>query len=466
MMILPFNFERLNNGNYFLSNIAGYYSTLTLEKLQKLVADETTLSQQELDILEQKFFVSSESSQTASVGAISSGLGKKLTGEMAFNPCFMIVPTLQCDHSCKYCQVSRAPLGQTQFDLDERDIPQIIKTIKEMGCPPYKIEIQGGEPLVRFDLIEKIHQAAAGTLGKDSFEFVIATSLSLLDEDILAWATLRDNVFFSVSLDGDEVVHNANRILHSGDSYLLTINGIRAITETLGAGRVATVTTVTKALLSAPQSIIDVHNSLGLTDMFIRPISPYGFATKNSKVEYSQQEYNEFYQVFWGLLKQFNQSGNKLIEHSAAIHMARVLNPNYSQYADLKSPSGLLLNCILFNYDGKVYGSDEARMLQRVLPSIDFSIGTLGDLDISQNKLHKKMLQDSFSLAHPGCELCAFQPYCGTDPCQSIATQGEPIGDKSRSAYCGYHKSMFRFLLQEYLYDNDSQDMIKDWLNG
>jgi His-Xaa-Ser system radical SAM maturase HxsB len=465
MNLLPFNFEKLDNGDYFLTNCAGYFTTLSEEALHNLADKDEVLSACDLAKLKQGFFVAKESTYDSAVGAISSGLAKKISGELAFNPCFMIVPTLQCDHSCKYCQVSRAPLGQSQFDLDEQSIPEIVGIIQKLGSAPYKIEIQGGEPLVRFDLVEKIHTEAVNLLGMENFEFVVATSLSLLDQNILSWAKANDNVCFSVSLDGDEVVHNSNRILHSGNSFDLAIKGIKIINETLGLGRVATVTTVTKSLLKSPQSIIDVHLNLGLHDMFVRPISPYGFASKNTKVEYTQSDYEVFYRTLWALLKLANESGERLVEHSAAIHATRMLNPNYSQYADLKSPSGLLLNCILFNFDGRIFGSDESRMLQRVLPSVDFSIGTVEEPEMLENELHKRIIQDSFNLVHVGCETCAFQPYCGTDPCQNISVQGEPVGDKSKSAYCGYHKNMFKFLVQEYLYDSVAKNMIDGWLH-
>ena len=77
----------------------------------------------------------------------------------------------------------------------------------------------------------------------------------------------------SVSLDGEEVVHNSNRILGHGLAYSRTVSGVEAIKRSLGAGRVATVTTVTKDLIRHPESIVQAHLSLGLKDMFIRPVS-------------------------------------------------------------------------------------------------------------------------------------------------------------------------------------------------
>lgn len=83
-------------------------------------------------------------------------------------------------------------------------------------------------------------------LGSTDFEMVVASSLSVLNEDMLEWSRDR-NITFSVSLDGEEVVHNSNRILGHGLAYSRTVSGIEAIKRSLGADRVATVTTVTKA---------------------------------------------------------------------------------------------------------------------------------------------------------------------------------------------------------------------------
>lgn len=52
-------------------------------------------------------------------------------------------------------------------------------------------------------------------------------------------------------------------------------------------------TTVTKALLDSPHLLLDAHQSLEIFDIFIRPISPYGFA--KNKEDYTIDEYLAFY---------------------------------------------------------------------------------------------------------------------------------------------------------------------------
>ncbi|MED0061606.1 His-Xaa-Ser system radical SAM maturase HxsB [Escherichia marmotae] len=459
MELMPFNFDRLPNGRVFISNLAGFHHFINEQELLDL-SDEQ-ISAEQSNALESKLFITNESSSAIAPYALSSAFAKRLMNELAIRPIFMIVPTLRCDHTCKYCQVSRASVNASGYDLDPALIPDIISTIKKLSTPPYKIEIQGGEPLLRFDLLQSIYEQCAETLGSTDFEMVVASSLSVLNEDMLEWS--RDkNITFSVSLDGEEVVHNSNRILGHGLAYRRTVSGVEAIKRSLGAGRVATVTTVTKDLIRHPESIVQAHLSLGLKDMFIRPVSPYGFAQKAS-FTFSMDEYFSFYASLIDEILKMNNEGIRVVEHSASIHLKRIFNPGFSGYADLKSPSGVVLNSILFNYDGRVYGSDESRMLQKVNPETEFSAGEVKTLSFSKSPYYNAVLSSSFNFALPGCDTCAYQPFCGADPCQNISVQGEPVGDRSRSTFCQYHKGMFRYLMNCISEGGPKAEMLKGW---
>jgi len=461
MKLMPFNFDRLNDGKVFISNLAGFHHFIEDAELFQLSRKQFPIERNVSGSLESKLFIANDDGVSLASSALSSGLAKRLMNDLAIRPIFMIVPTLRCDHTCKYCQVSRAAVGASGYDLDPTLIPEIVSAIKKLGTPPYKIEVQGGEPLLRFDLVQMIYNECQVSLGSEAFEMVIATSLSLLDSSVIEWARSR-NITFSVSLDGNEHIHNKNRILPGAKAHSRAIAGMQLIRDELGSNRVATVTTVTKELTKDPVSIVEAHLGLGLTDMFIRPVSPYGFAQKQS-FTFSMPEYFEFYKELMEEVLLQNQKGIPVVEHSAAIHIKRIFNPGFSGYADLKSPSGVVLNCILFNYDGKVYGSDESRMLQKVNPEADFSAGNFSSLSFSNSEFYRSSLTSSFNFAMPGCDTCAYQPFCGADPCQNISVHGEPVGDKSRSTFCQYHKGMFRYLLNEISQDGPMAEMLKGW---
>ena len=81
--------------------------------------------------------------------------------------------------------------------------------------------------------------------------------------------------------------------------------------------------------------------------------------------------------------------------------MKRIFNPGFSGYADLKSPTWSRANSILFNYDGRVYGSDESRMLQKVNPETEFSAGEVKTLSFSDSPYYNAVLSSSFNFALP-----------------------------------------------------------------
>lgn len=464
MNLLPFNFEFLDSDLAFLTNQAGFHAYLSRIELNDLIDKNSTGDVVTDESLERKLFIADTKYHSAAVSSLASGISKRLMSALKFNPIFMIVPTLRCDHTCHYCQVSRASVKASNYDLDSDLIPLLIERIRSLGNAPYKLEIQGGEPLLRFDIVQKIYLEAASILGANQFEIVIATSLSLLSDDVLNWSKDKP-VHFSTSLDGGPLTHNSSRVLKDGNSFELVKQGVERIRQRLGADRVATVTTVTEALLQKPEDIVDAHSDLGFSDMFVRPISPYGFANKGKATTYDIKEFIVFYEQLLKVLNRKRLAGERIIEHSALIHLRRIFNADYSGYADLKSPSGLVLNCIMFNYDGRIYGSDEARMLQKTNPNIDFSLGTIQEPIIGSNSLYKTILSQSFISVHPGCASCAYQPFCGSDPCQNISIFGEPIGDKSLSRFCQYHKAMFTLILKHLYKDDGIGAMFKEWLH-
>ncbi|WP_420592110.1 His-Xaa-Ser system radical SAM maturase HxsB [Bacterioplanoides sp.] len=465
MKLLPFNFVPVDDEAVFISNTGGFSEYLSRDSFLEFVEDRSIKDETLKQVLTSKLFVSDDENYSTAKIALASSTSKRLTSELRFNPIFMIVPTLRCDHTCTYCQVSRANVGASEFDLDSSLVPKIVSTIRDLGTAPYKIEIQGGEPLLRFDIIQDIYGSALQILGSDSFELVIATSLSLLNEEILEWANSR-HVHFSTSLDGTKEIHDKNRILPKESSYSQLKRGVEAIQSRLGNDKVSAVTTVTDSLLSMPDKLIEAHLDLGLKDLFVRPISPYGFANKGQLNNYSTSEYMRFYEkLFDELLIQWSR-GNTLIEHSASIHLKRIFTPGFNSYADLKSPSGVLLNSLLFNYDGRIYGSDELRMLQRIHGDQDFSLGHVNAPDFVSSELYGQIISSSFNSVLPGCNTCAYQPFCGADPCNEISIQGEYIGDKTRSRFCGYHKGMFDFLVKRWFECSDSRSMLEEWVNA
>ena len=63
---------------------------------------------------------------------------------------------------------------------------------------------------------------------------------------------------------------------------------------------------------------------------------------------------------------ELNKSGTNFIECYTTLFLSRILTPFSTGFVDLQSPSGAGISGVIYNYDGKIYPADEARMLSRM----------------------------------------------------------------------------------------------------
>ena len=249
--------------------------------------------------------------------------------------------------------------------MTEETAQRALAIALESPTSSIKIEFQGGEPLLNFPLIAKIVEAAktdAPRAGKE-VEFVIASNLALLTDDILAFCKA-NGVLLSTSLDGPADLHNKNRPRPGGNSYELAVQGIRRAQQVLGEDRVGALMTTTERSLDRVEAIIDEYVSLRLDGIFLRPLSPYGFAVKTKQIQkYDIRRWLDFYTRGLRYILDLNHAGTPFVELYTALVLTRMLTDRPTGYVDLRSPAGIGLGALVYNYDGRVFASDEGRML-------------------------------------------------------------------------------------------------------
>lgn len=380
----------------------------------------------------------------------------------------LFVVTLRCNHTCQYCQVSRAPLAGDGHDLSERDARDAVDRLFESTSPSLTVEFQGGEPLLAFDRIRQIVERVVDRNESEQREiqFVITSTLHHLTDEVLDFAH-KHHIQFSTSLDGPAELHNANRPTPTRDSYERTLEGIRRVRIKLGHDAVSALTTLTARSLEQPRAIIDEYVRQGFSSISLRPLSPYGFASKSAqRLDYPMERYVLFYQEALGYLLELNQQGIHLSESYTALLLSNILTPFSSGYVDLRSPMGAGTGTLVYNYDGYVYPSDEARML--------FEMGEdglrLGSVrqplrELLNAPVMHLLLEAGIAEALPGCSDCALVPYCGADPVEHFARQGDPIGHRAFSSFCQKNMGLLQHLLR-LLRDGDDgvQRVLLSWL--
>jgi His-Xaa-Ser system radical SAM maturase HxsB len=386
-----------------------------------------------------------------------------------FTSLHMFVVTLRCNHSCQYCQVSRQSEDRSAYDMTEAMADKALDFTFRSPSPAIKIEFQGGESLLNFDLIKYIVLDAKrrNVTEKRDLAFVIATNLSFLTDEILNFC--RDHaILISTSLDGPRDLHNANRPKPGKDSYEITIDGISRARKTLGVDQVSALMTTTKASLTRVTEIIDEYVKQGFKGIFLRNLSPYGFAIKTRYFDgYDSDSWLDFYRRGLDYILKLNKQGQAFTEFYTATILQKMLTPYETGFVNLRSPAGIGIAGIIFNYNGEVYPSDEARMKAEMGDKI-FCMGNLMTDTYEQMMLSPPLLtplEDSFAESVPMCEECAFLPYCGSDPDYHYATQQDFVGHKALSGFCKKNMGAFRYIIQKLEDNPEERQILESWVN-
>lgn len=469
LALLPFRFERTGTEQFLVSNMVGDFIRLTKDELNRL-AD---LKLKPGDGLYEKAYAAHLITGSRQKGQ-QQLLALRIRSRMSFlrevTPLHMFVVTLRCEHSCPYCQVSRQSTDHSRFDMSEATAQRSLDIAFQSKSSRIKIEFQGGEPLLNFGLIKMIVSAAqsrSAAAGK-KVDFVIATNLALLDDEVLAFCRANE-ILLSTSLDGPADLHNKNRPRSGGNSYELAVSGIRRAQEVLGPDRVGALMTTTEASLDRVDEIVDEYLKLGLDGIFLRPLSPFGFAIKTKQYQrYDARNWLEFYKRGLRRILDVNHQGIPFREFYSSLILTRMLTDKPIGYVDLRSPAGVGIGALVYNYEGSVFASDEGRMLAETGDNT-FRLGHVNEDSYRSLVLSDKLvdaISTSLTQCAPDCSTCVFESHCGANPVHHHATQGDALGIKPLSDFCARQKGIMHHLLQ--LLDQSPRDaaILRRWADA
>jgi uncharacterized protein len=437
--LLPFRFHRLNPQTEILVNESGEFLIAPAGTSRKLVRREIGPTAEIYGTLKAKHFLYDDYSSPL-LDVLAAKYRTKYDFMAGSTKLHIFVVTLRCDHSCHYCQVSRQTLNKGEYDMKPEAAEAAINIMLQSPSRYLTLEFQGGEPLLAFDLIKHIVSIAKErALLKDKMlDIVITSNLANLTDEMLHYCR-EHRIKLSTSLDGPEFVHNANRPRPGNNSYQVVLQGIARARKILGTGQVAALMTTTQLSLQHPKEIIDEYVKQSFHTIFLRPISPYGFAVKSRKrTGYEMDAFLDFYKTGLAHIFEINRRGYNLVEIYSSILLKKMLTPHGTGYVDLQSPSGAGLSVLVYNYNGEVYATDESRMLAE-MDDRTFCLGNVATHSRAQiltSPAFIRVLEAACNQSLPGCSDCAFQAYCGSDPIYHHATQGDMVGYRPTSGFC------------------------------
>jgi His-Xaa-Ser system radical SAM maturase HxsB len=467
--LLPFRFHRINETNEVLVNEIGDYIVVPTGTVQKIVNRQLSgSSDPELyaDLIA-SFFIA-EQKIPALIDVAATRYRTKKAFLDGFTALHIFVISLRCEHTCHYCQVSRVTENKEKYDMSEEHIDKGIDLMMSSPNQFITMEFQGGEALLAFEkIVYAIEKTKELAIKKDKIvTYVICTNLAMVTEDILNYCKL-NNVLISTSLDGPAFIHNENRKRPGKNSYELTIKGIEMTRNIVGWDKVSAIMTTTNLSLEHPIEIVEEYYNQGFRNIFLRAISPYGFALKNdSKNKYEIDKFLAFYKIALDRILEYNFRGEYFSEDYATIILRKILTPFPVGYVDLNSPTGAITNVIVFNYDGAVYATDESRMLAE-MHDYTFKLGHLDTHsyeEIFYGEQAQQLIYNGINESLPGCSNCAFQPYCGADPVHNHATQGDMIGYRPTSSFCKKNMEIIRYLIELMESDRRIKSIFEGWV--
>ncbi|MBV9493895.1 MAG: His-Xaa-Ser system radical SAM maturase HxsB [Acidobacteria bacterium] len=428
--LLPFRFLRFDERRTLVVNEVGEPHFLSHEDFARFVEHQLPMDGDAyLDLKAKQFLFDSRS--LAPFELLVAKYRTRKSFLEGFTSLHIFVVTLRCEHSCAYCQVSRVSADRPRYDMSEGTATAALDLVFRSPAPHLKIEIQGGEPLLHFDRIQQIvleGRRRATAEGRE-VTFVVATNLALIDDAMLHFFR-EHNVFLSTSLDGPQALHDGNRPRPGNDSYARTIGGIDRARAILGFDGVAALMTTTRLSLQSPEAIVDEYVERGFSSLFLRPLSPYGFARRSARTTgYTMREFLDFYVRALDHILMRNANGAWLVETYAQMLLTRILTPFPIGYVDLQSPAGAGIGAVVYNFDGDVYASDESRMLAE-MGDRHFRLGNVHHdsyTSIFGGETLRALVAGSVAESVPGCSDCAFLPWCGSDPVHHYAMSGDVV---------------------------------------
>lgn len=461
--ILPYRFMRFGS-DVLLVNEVGEFAFLSDKDFNQLRNYQLAPKSDIFLNLKNKHIVT-DTDATLPIYLLSTKYRTKKSFLYDFTALHIFVITLRCNHKCSYCQASSEDQMRFEFDMKPETAKRFVELVFQSSSPTIKIEFQGGDPLLNFEIVKIVVQYAKrlNRLHKKNLEFVICTNLLGLDEEILNYLE-EQKIWVSTSLDGPKELHDINRITKNGiGTYDYVRKNIQAVQNKLGLDRISALMVTTNDSVNRLNDVVDEYISQRFNSIFIRTMHPYGRAAKE-KLDYNVGTFIKNYQKTLDYIIRLNLEGVPFSEQYATIILKKILTPFAAPFVDLQSPTGAGISCVVYGYNGYVFVSDEARMLSKMGDN-RFLMGNIHQnsyQEIFNGSVIRQTVENSCVESLPLCSECAFQMYCGADPVRNYKVKGDFIGHQPTSEFHQVNYLIMRHLM-EFIRKNDQNVMNVFW---
>ena len=268
-------------------------------------------------------------------------------------------------------------------------------------------------------------------------------------------------------------MHEYNRPLaankSSYDSWQSGVKLYKNLCEECGKSPViSSIQTTTKKSLNFPKEIINEYLSNGINRLYIRPLTPLGCAYERwNIIGCTPEEYIKFYCEIFDYMLELCKTGKYIVEVTASIYLARILNNESVDHTEFRSPCGAGVGQMAVNYDGNIYTCDEGRMLANMGDNA-FKIGSVNNTyqELLKSPVVHATCAASCIESLPKCHDCVYSPYCSVCPVINYGLEHDLISRNVNDYKCVISKGILDHLftiLQRNL--PEEINILRQWAN-
>ncbi len=343
----------------------------------------------------------------------------------------IIVPTIKCNLRCSYCFAESEKCNNITKEMDERTAIKIVEFIMQSPSSAITIEFQGGEVLLRYDILKTIveHAKKLNKKYKKDLKITVVSNLTLITEEMIEYIA-DNNITLCTSLDGPKELHDKHRYYLQDHTkigtYDIVIKNIKKVNKILKRKnkryKVNALPTITKLSLKYYKEIIDEYIKNDLSIYYIRFLTKIGRGAKND-LSATYEEYIEFWRNSIEYIKSLREKGIKIKEANLDEFTTKIIENKPTYNADLESPCGLITGQILYYSNGDIYSCNEGMRKE------ELKIGNV--FQDTWKTLFKKKKVASLILStmlesNPLCDRCPYKPYCGTCIVENYLNYNKP----------------------------------------
>ncbi|WP_230399245.1 His-Xaa-Ser system radical SAM maturase HxsB [Novisyntrophococcus fermenticellae] len=464
-MLNHFNFEKRGD-KVLLTNDFGKHIFLEQPEFKKLVTNKIEETDACYDCLKDGLFIFDNPMEVftdENIDAIRGMKGYLFTGTALH----IFVVTNVCNMNCIYCQAKDKTSDLSKFMTPETG-RRAVDMALQSPVNELTFEFQGGEPLLNFKTIKAMIDYCEERKGSKNVEYTLVSNLIALTDDKLDYLA-EHHVSVSTSMDGPQFINDHNRVAKGGlSSYEYMDKGLKKLKERgISSGAIET---TTRYSLGYPEEIINAYYEKGLPGIFLRPLTPLGFAQADwETVGYAPDEFLLFYSKAFEKILEINRGGTVFPEILATYFLRKIMNGVAYNYMELRSPCGASMGQMSYYCDGDIYTCDEGRMISETGDHA-FRLGNVYEntyQELLENPVCKATALSSVVESLPSCQGCVYQPYCGVCPVVNYA-EGKNIFPKQPGGFrCQVYKGILNLIFQK-IQEGDWQTMniFETWIEG